>query len=326
MIQVTTGSRLHFGLFHLPSEGSEPRPDRTGASGVAVRRFGGVGLMLDEPGIQLTVTPATDWFAEGPLSTRALDFARRCAEPTARPCRIVVHRCAPEHVGLGTGTQLGMAVARAVADPSDAGTLDPTALARRVGRGLRSALGLHGFAQGGFLVEAGQSRQGVISPLVSRLGFPDEWRIVLVLPHGSVGLHGEAEKDAFDGLRTPSVGTTDSLCRLVLLGMLPALVERDIRAFGEAVYDFNARAGETFAPVQGGTYAQSRCAELVRFARNCGIAGTGQSSWGPTVFAVADDEDRATAFADQVRRRFDLADAEVLVTRARNHGAETTGR
>src|SRR5262249_32050066 len=121
MIRITTGSRLHFGLFHLPGEGVEYWPDRTGTPILPARRFGGVGLMIDEPGIQLTATPASEWSAVGPLGPRALAFARQYAESTEQattPCRIVVHRIAPEHSGLGTGTQLGLAVARALAEIS----------------------------------------------------------------------------------------------------------------------------------------------------------------------------------------------------------------
>ena len=47
-------------------------------------------------------------------------------------------------------------------------------------------------------------------------------------------------------------------CRLVLLGMLPALVERDFDSFGEALYDFNRRVGEMFRPWQGDLYAHPR--------------------------------------------------------------------
>jgi beta-RFAP synthase len=329
MIHITTGSRLHFGLFHLPGEGLEFWPDRTGTAVFLARPFGGVGLMIEEPGIALTLAPATEWSAEGPLGQRALDFARRYAESKVaarRPCHLAVHRCAPEHVGLGTGTQLGIAVARALAEISGLENVESTELAQRVGRGLRSALGVHGFAQGGFLIEGGQRQQGIISPLISRVEFPDEWRIVLVLPRVSVGLHGRAEIDAITGLRTSSVAWTESLCRLVLLGMLPALVERDIQAFGEAVYDFNARVGEAFSRVQGGIYADSRSAALVRFAREQGILGVGQSSWGPSVFAVVGDEERAKAFAHRVRGQFCLADHEVVLTRARNRGADISRR
>src|SRR5208282_5500231 len=97
-----------------------------------------------------------------------------------------------------------------------------------------------------------------------------------------------------------------ALCRLVVLGMLPALVEADLEAFGEAVHDFNARAGETFAAVQGGIYASPRGAEIVAFLRRSGIRGVGQSSWGPALFAVVEDDDRARALAEALRARFAL--------------------
>ena len=151
-----------------------------------------------------------------------------------------------------------------------------------------AALGVHGFAQGGFLVEAGK-RSEEVSPLVARLAFPEEWRIVIAIPPAEVGLFGESEREAFrELLGRPAL--TDALCRLVLLGMLPALIERDLDTFGEALYDFNARAGEVFAPVQGGTYAGRRVEEIVTLVRRLGVRGVGQSSWGPAVFAVVGDE------------------------------------
>ena len=327
MIRVTTGSRLHFGLLHLPGEGLEYWPDRTGSPIIPERRFGGVGLMIEEPGIQLTATTASEWSAAGPLGPRALSFARRFANSTEgaiKHCCIVVHRSAPEHSGLGTGTQLGLAVARALAEISGSTSTAAPQLALRIGRGIRSALGVHGFAQGGFLVESGQRHEGEISPLVSRVEFPEDWRIVLILPHGDIGLHGRAENVALAALSQSPISWTDSLCRLVLLGMLPALLERDIRAFGESVHDFNARVGEAFAPVQGGTYADPHAADLVRFARGQGIPGAGQSSWGPAVFAIVGDEERAKSFAKHLRGRFNLTEDEVVLTRARNKGADVS--
>jgi beta-RFAP synthase len=325
MIYVTTGSRLHFGLFHLPSDRLESWPDRMGEPILPSRQFGGVGLMIDDPGLQLTAAPASTWSAEGPLAERALAFAKHYAElagEMSAPCHIALQRAAPEHAGFGTGTQLGLAVARALAETSKSSIPDVAILAQRVGRGQRSALGVHGFAQGGFLVEAGQRQPDVISPLVARVAFPEGWRIVVVLTRGTSGLHGASEKQAFARLTTPTMATTDALCRLVLLGMLPALIERDIRAFSEALFDFNARVGEAFAPVQGGTYANSRIAEGVRFIRDRGVHGTGQSSWGPAVFAIVADEDQANILARRLQQRFNLEADDLVVTCARNRGAE----
>ena len=148
-------------------------------------------------------------------------------------------------------------------------------LAKRVGRGLRSALGVHGFARGGFLVESGKRDGDGLAPLAARASFPPEWRVVLAVPREPPGLHGPGEAEAFARLTAHArdSASTDALCRLVLLGMLPALAEADLAAFGEALYDFNARVGEAFAPVQGGVYAGPRVAECVEFLRGEGVRG-----------------------------------------------------
>ncbi len=329
MIRVTAPARLHFGLLSLPAEGEEFWPDRHGKPALPLRRFGGVGLMVENPALQLRVEPAADWSAEGPLADRVLVFARRFAgtlPPEALgPHHLVIEAAPPEHCGFGTGTQLGLAVARALAVAAGLPGLGAVELASRVGRGLRSALGVHGFSGGGFLVESGkQSEQGV-SPLLVRLPFPDAWRVVIALPPGEPGLHGAREREAFHELlgRPSPADTTAVLCRLVLLGMLPALIEADLDAFGEALHDFNARVGEAFAPVQGGTYAGCGVADVVTFVRRQGVRGVGQSSWGPAVFAVVGDEAQAEHLAQQLRLRLGPGPV-VLVARGCNHGAKVS--
>ncbi len=332
MLRVRTPSRLHFGLLSLPGD-DMPWRNRLGEAVLPRRHFGGVGLMVRHLGVQLRAVEAAAWSAEGPLGERALAFARRVAEEIRRehpgaggpPLRLVVEGTAPEHVGLGTGTQLGLAVARVVAAAwgVKAGAAD---LARWSGRGLRSALGIHGFERGGLLVEAGKRSAEALAPLAARADFPEEWRLVLLMPverRGVSGLHGAGEREAFARLAEGAAGAahTDVLCRLVLLGLLPAIAERDLEAFGEALYDFNQRAGEAFAAVQGGTYASGEVEEMVSFVRRAGLRGAGQTSWGPTVFAVAGDEERADDLARRARERFRLGPAGALVTPACNHGA-----
>jgi beta-RFAP synthase len=327
MIRVRAASRLHFGLF-APPPGETPAGFWANVHGqevVPARRFGGVGLMVQAPGLEVSAAPAEGWSAEGPMAERALAFAQQIARtlPEARPHRLVVARGAPEHMGLGTGTQLGLAVACALA-ASHRLDLSAEELARRVGRGRRSALGVYGFARGGFLVEAGKRAAEAVAPLAARQDFPPEWRVVLVLPPWGQGLHGDAEGRALAGLHERSWprAQTDALCRLVLLGMLPALAERDLRGFGEALYDFNRRVGEAFRAVQGGPYTHPRAAEVVEFVRQQGVPGVGQSSWGPALFAVAGDPERAAALRRRLCERFGLGGTEVLVTAACNRGTE----
>jgi beta-RFAP synthase len=328
MSRIRTASRLHFGLISLPAEGAL-WPDRTGRPLLPAARFGGVGMMIESPGVVLRADPAREWSAEGPLAERALAFASSFAqhlEDETRqrliPQRLVLEQAPREHLGLGVGTQLGLAVARLLAHTSRR-ELSLGALARSVERGARSALGVHGFEHGGFLVDGGKRDGSSLGPLVARAAFPQAWRVVLVVPGSGAGLHGAREREAFARLSCPSE-TTDALCRLVLLGMLPALAEEDLRTFGEALFDFNARVGEVFAPVQGGLYANDQVKELVGFIRRQGVCGVGQSSWGPGVFAVTDEEQSAW-LADRLREFVREGEAEVRVSRGCNRGAEVEG-
>jgi beta-RFAP synthase len=320
MIEITTAARLHFGLL-------SPGPAAPGE-----RRFGGAGMMVDRPGIRLHATPAADWTAEGPLAERALTFARTFAAFLADdtglivpPQRLMVETASPPHAGLGSGTQLGMAVARALARAAGRPDLPAEVLARWVGRGLRSGLGVHGFAQGGFLVDAGQKTEGTLAPLVARIDVPPDWRVVLVLPPAGSGWHGAREQQAFDQLSVVAPAITERLCRLLLLGLLPSLAEADLEVFGEALFEFNALAGEFFAPLQGGIYATPQVAERIAFLRREGVRGAGQSSWGPAVFAVVGDEERAADLAARLVSGLDLAGGTVISARPCNHGALSSG-
>jgi beta-RFAP synthase len=328
MITVQAPSRLHFGLFNLA--GDTHWPNSEGKSTLPARHFGGVGLMVRDPGVRVTVRPAISWSAEGPLADRALEYAQRlsanlpsCFAP--EPQHIVIEQCAAEHIGLGTGTQLALAVGRAVTASCGDLHMETTDLGKYLGRGARSALGIHGFENGGLIVEAGKAdpKDNEVSPLAARISFPHDWRIVLVVSPWSRGFHGTEERQAFQELqeRPTPPSTTDALCRLALLGMLPALAEHDLISFGEALYDFNRRVGELFAPAQGGTYCHPRTAELVSYFREQGVRGVGQSSWGPTVFAISGDEGTAGDLVDKLRTRFAPEPIEVVCTTACNSGA-----
>jgi beta-RFAP synthase len=318
MIRVRTASRLHFGLFSLLAEAGQEQP------ALACRQFGGVGLMIELPGIELTVERAKTWSAEGPLAARALDFARTYARlPEINgEFRICIQSSAPEHAGLGTGTQLALAVASALDWLGEMTGNTVEEMAACIGRGKRSAIGVHGFERGGFIVEAGKKAGTAISPLLVRRDFPREWRILLVTPRELQGTHGAQELDAFATLTsTPGDNrTTDYLCRLVLLSMLPALIEKDLVVFGEAVYEFNRLVGEMFRPTQGGVYSHSRGDAIVKCLRDAGVHGVGQSSWGPTIFAFVHPEQSLRIRNHLIAKNL-AAPEEITTTWGCNRGA-----
>lgn len=295
MIRVVAPSRLHFGLFHVP---------RAGDTGEGGRAFGGAGLMVDHPGLVVTVRPSAAWQFEGALASRAQVFAMRFVsalpEERRRPQQVLVERAPAEHTGLGTGTQLALAVAKALAVACGEPELAAPELATRVGRGERSAIGVHGFDRGGLLVDAGKLPGETVSPLLAQLALPDEWRVVLFTPSTPGPWHGARERQAF---ATASAGAPDALRRLAETALLPAARSADFDAFGEALYEFNRTAGGPFAAAQGGEYASPEIADLIADVRSRGVRGVGQSSWGPTVFALAPDSDAALALVLRFRGR-----------------------
>jgi beta-ribofuranosylaminobenzene 5'-phosphate synthase len=282
---VETGARLHFGVLDL-----------RGALG---RRFGGLGAAVPAPSLLLEATPDERLSAHGPDGERALAFAERFLtfHGQRTGARLTVHRSIPAHSGLGSGTQLGLAVGRALAELHGL-PIEPGALARAVGRGRQSAIGTWTFALGGFIVEGGR-RAGAedIAPLLARFAIPGRWRCVVAVPAGPPGLSGDAEAAAFERLPPPSEGDVERVAHLVLMQLLPALVEDDLGSFGAALTEVQRITGGWFASQQGGVFAPGPSATLVRRMAEWGAAGVGQSSWGPAVYGLVGSEIEGQALA-----------------------------
>jgi beta-RFAP synthase len=279
-----------------------------------VPAFGGVGVMLDRPSLVLELRPGDDLLCEGPLAARAETFAHAVAERWGMSgelrCALRVAEAPPQHVGLGTGTQLAMAVAAGLncfLRRPDPGGVE---LARCVGRGRRSAIGLHGFSRGGLIVDPGRlaaadnSAGSDIPAEIERVALPDVWRFVLLRHHRDTGRHGEAEESAFAQMPPVPLEVTAQLQAIVREEMLPAARMSDCARFGEAVYEFGRLAGACFASHQTGAFASTRNTELVRWLRESGVRGVGQSSWGPTVFALAANAADAQQIVADVGRRY----------------------
>lgn len=287
---VEAGARLHFGVLDL-----------RGALG---RRFGGLGAAIPSPSLLLEATRAREGVtAEGPDSARAADFARRflATHGLGGGARLVVHQRIPAHSGLGSGTQLGLSVARALAELYGL-PAEPAELARAVARGQRSAIGTWAFALGGFIVEGGRRPgEAGIAPLIGRFEVPEQWRCVVAVPPGSPGLSGEAEAQAFEQLPPPAEREVERVSHLVLMQLLPALVEGDLVGFGEALSAVQRITGAWFAPQQGGVFAPGHGEALIRRMAGWGAAGVGQSSWGPAVYGLVQGANAGFDLAERCR-------------------------
>jgi beta-ribofuranosylaminobenzene 5'-phosphate synthase len=310
-ISISAPARLHFGMI-------DPL-------GLGPRRFGGFGVGVEWPRVLVSVRAAAgeEVRARGPQAERAAAFARQAqaALGLRGGLQVLVREAIPAHQGLGSGTKLALAVARAVGELAGAGA-DPALLAQASGRGMRSSVGCWTFDAPGLVVEAGV-REGGIGPLITRVPMPASWRCVLALPRGGEGLSGEAEERFFaqcGALPRQEPG----VARLLLTALLPGLQRGDIEEFGAALSAIQREIGAIFAARQGGVF-HPRSSAVVRALLALGAEAVGQSSWGPTVYAIVESPERAAALAAALRRSVG-AQAEVRVVDFDRRGAQVTHR
>ena len=307
-VTVTTAARLHLGFLDL--------------NGDLGRRFGSIGLAVEAFETSLTLRDDSTFSAHGFERERGAELARRCAadlgvDPARR---LDVLKAIPAHAGLGSGTQLALAIAaafRALAGLEPDSRRDALAL----DRGARSGIGAALFASGGLVVDAGRGAIDALPPVIARLPFPKDWRVILVTHPGLEGVHGEAERRAFADLPKFAADKAAEICRLTLMQILPGAAEADLAAFGDGIARVQELVGDYFAPAQGcARFASPAVARVAARLAALGARGIGQSSWGPTGFAFVADPDEAEFVAARARQETDSG-VEILVSRARDRGA-----
>jgi beta-RFAP synthase len=302
---VATGCRLHFGLLSTdPAQG---------------RCFGGLGVMLASPGWKIRIkfgdsthvpsgfSQASTTFdkivAEGETHGRIERLLRRLRQAPpfnqSLPITITVEESLPHHAGLGSGTQLAMAIVDGWAQLLGK-KLFPEEVMRLSGRGARSSVGQFGYFTGGFLVDAGHDRRHEPLPfgtgssfntgspfstgsIVAREEFPAEWGWWLISPQGELGLSGEAELQAFREMSPIPRQTTDRLAALALLAILPGIRAKSFHEFAAGLDEYGRLVGSHFAAVQGSVFASPLMARLASHLQQAGLPCVVQSSWGPTV-------------------------------------------
>jgi len=270
-ITVKTGCRLHLGFLDL-----------TGDLG---RLYGSIGVSLDNPGTVITAERSRQFVvehsnnSEKTISEVVARFSRHYRVQAATKIHLV--NGIPKHSGLGSGTQLTLAVATALAR-----MFDIEASVREISvimdRGKRSGVGIACFETGGFIVDAGRKNtgkdgDGASFSVIFRHDFPADWCFVIVIPDAGRGLSGREEEYAMSR-SNPSRRISEEICRLTQMKLLPALIERDIVEFGEAITEIDMRTGMYFERTQGGIYKEAVTKDLTEFMLECGVRGVGQSS------------------------------------------------
>jgi beta-ribofuranosylaminobenzene 5'-phosphate synthase len=287
-IEIESPARLHLGF--IDPSGSGPR------------RFGSLGLALDGLSTRIRLSRAGSaaeaYLAASDQARPELQRAARYLETMrgafdfADPLSLEILEAIPPHAGLGSGTQLALAIGFAMARLSGR-QLTVRQIAALTERGARSGIGIGAFEQGGFVVDGGRGPDTTVPPIVARLPCPAAWRVILIFDASFVGLHGDAETAAFARLPPFPEHQADRLARLTLMQALPGLAEGDYAQFAPAISEIQTCIGDHFAPAQGGRFASPAVARWLAWFAGRGAACYGQSSWGPTGFVIVASNEEA---------------------------------
>jgi beta-RFAP synthase len=324
LIQIKTPARIHFGQLDL--------------NGDLGRIYGGSGAAIVEPYTLIKVEKNSKLEVEGLKKEKKKliiekflsDLKKRKLLTKNQGVRIIIESLLPAHYGLGSGTQFGLAVAEGINKLYDL-KLEPKELAQIVDRKhSRSAIGFGAFYQGGFIVDAGRpisdkNNDQYLPPIVYQNKLPSEWRFLIIIPHfKKEKISGKKEIKAFNEIEKMSVQKCAENAHHLLLGMLPAVEENNIDKFSSHLNIIEDNVSEYFSKAQGGKYSSKHAQEIIDLMVNEGVLARGQSSWGPALYGLVENKEKAKKIKLKLQEKLSEKINEIHITKAANNGAEIT--
>jgi beta-ribofuranosylaminobenzene 5'-phosphate synthase len=314
-IYVETPARLHMGLVDL--------------SGSMGRMFGGLGAAINHPNVVLEAESSEKLSINGKEKELVTSLAKKFFETykTKNNVSVNLKQAIPAHVGLGSGTQLSLALATALSKILNV-KASTQELALAMGRARRTGVGTAVFEKGGFVVDGGKKiNNGTpvaesFPPLVFRQPIPNDWRFIVVIPNIKKGLTSQEETSAFNKLTPMKAENAAKMCHLTMMKLIPAIAEHDIKNFGEALTNIQIITGNYFAQVQGGTYSSPASAECLEFMRSAGAYGVGQSSWGPALYGVVTKAQAKKIFLQVQDYLQSGVGGQIFIAKGANKGAK----
>lgn len=320
-VVVHASARIHMGFYNFLTDGIA---------------YGGLGAALSQPSVVVRVSR---------LGGKGFDVVNRsgvdisdCIDSVVkafdlRGVGIEVLSAIPRHIGLGSTTQMTLAIAYAASKLLGLG-YSVRDIAVRLCRGRDSGIGVIAFERGGFIVDSGRriSESGkVLCPTsledlpqpIFRAPIPRKWSFILFIQKMRRGFDEIGERRAMDVPTSLPKDIQHELYKLVFLYMIPSILRRDIDVFGKALTRLQFVVGEYFSKYQGGIFCCEEAEAIVNTMLRHGVKGVGQSSWGPTVYGLVEGHAIAKRIAERVLKdvKSKGIEAEYMVVKASNRGA-----
>lgn len=316
-VRIQTPARLHLSLIDL--------------NGELGRIDGGIGVAIAKPNWIINISKHPTWKTP-PGITEHLKKLQQSMQLTQN-YKITIESELPEHVGLGSQTQLALALGHGL---SILEGLNHTTyeLASLVARGGTSGIGIAAYERGGFILDGGHSKKikpdflpshfSNVKPavLVNRLEVPKDWYFVVAIPDIGMGKYGTEEVKIFNKYCPIPSTDVEKLSRIILMQVLPSIIESDIEQFGSGL---NKIQSIGFKRIEN-KLQNEFITQLQEFFLAQGATGTGLSSFGPATFSVIQSEAAARSLMKSAKKYLKQHGyaGTVFYTQANNKGAEVT--
>ncbi len=316
--RVIVGGRLHFGFRNLCLNEKYI--------------YGGVGMAIENPKISLVAETADRIICE---DDRLTMYAEKAVEMLGvKGVKIQIEEEIPEHIGLGSGTQMALsvytAVSRVYCIDSNIREISP-----KLGRGKRSGIGVSAFEKGGFCIDEGhKNAPGHVESLkygewkipaeryTSKI--PEEWSFVVAMIEAIPGYSGEMEENLIRKVMLNAKNEiANKIDNVITNKLLPSIDRSDCKGFGSAISEISWLNGLWYEKYQNGIYRPPIGNIIEILQEDNRIFGMGQSSWGPSLYCITvkDHENEIRKKVHQVLNECDI-EGKVIATSARNKGAE----
>ena len=328
-IRITTPCRIHLSLI-----------DENGYTG---RVDGGIGLMLDRPNVIFEASNSAEEF-----KIEAHKYYRESIEViNEKASRIFkmyninnknfhfnLRRYYPSHVGLGSKTQLSLAIATAITKLKNITNVSTRDLTKLVERGGTSGIGWRGFEKGGFILDAGHdfgkgkeketflpsSASKMADPALTilRYDIPEDWRFVLAIPNVKKGAYGDEEVSIFQTHAPIPKEEVNEVSHQILMKLIPGLLKNNLDCFGEGLKRIQ-KIG--FKKVEL-SLQHDIVKDLINFFEEYGLKAYGMSSFGPSVVGITQSEEEAANLLKEIQMKLKNVGGHIYICKPNNEGAK----
>jgi len=322
--QIETPSRLHFGLIDL--------------NGELGRINGGLGVALNNPGWKIiceTTTDTKNKKLESAYKKRIESLVQlfdKKYNTTSKNVNFQIIQNLPFHVGLGSNTQFTLAIGKLLSKIHSL-EISVEDIATSLKRGGTSGIGVAAFEKGGIILDGGHSfgkgksteqflpsraSKAPPAPVIFRNYPPENWTFVICTLKDHRKIFGNKEIKLFMEQCPIPAKEVEKLSRLILMKILPAIVERDLKTFGEGVTQMQTN----FPKFGMEHYNEGLVNELLHSLRSMKeVFGSGISSFGPTVFGITNSIDNAKKITVDISENYSMDKFSLLT----NSSVNTTG-